>query len=126
VSRLRFSQDGKTLASGSWDGTVKLWDDPPRAGEWRPRATLTGPDFTVNDLAFRPDGKVLAFTTNDSEKANVWLADVGSGKVVGSCRSGRAATAVAFSADGRWLATGNLDGRLEVWDANQLLAAPKK
>jgi WD40 repeat protein len=45
-----FAPDGKTLASGSIDGTVKLWD----VASGQVRATLTG-----TSVAFAADGKTL-------------------------------------------------------------------
>jgi len=56
------SPDGKTLASGSCDTTVKLWG----VGTGQERATLQGHAKTVWSLAFSPDGKTLASASTDN------------------------------------------------------------
>jgi WD40 repeat protein len=53
--------DGKTLASGSADGTVKLWD----AATGKEQLTLKGHAKGVNSVAFSPDGKILASASDD-------------------------------------------------------------
>jgi hypothetical protein len=56
VSSVRFSPDGKTLASASFDNTIRLWE----VATGNPIATLEGHGSTVNSVSFSPDGKTLA------------------------------------------------------------------
>ena len=56
VNSVAFSPDGKTLASGSNDKTIKLWD----VETGQELTTLNGPDCEVSSVAFSPDGKTLA------------------------------------------------------------------
>lgn len=56
VAAIAFSPDGETIATGSWDCTVKLWD----AATGQERATFRWPIGRVLCLAFAPDGLRLA------------------------------------------------------------------
>ncbi|MFM6106662.1 MAG: trypsin-like peptidase domain-containing protein [Sphaerospermopsis kisseleviana] len=62
VNSVAFSPDGQTLAFGSTDNTIKLWD----VATGKSIATLTGHSFWVNSVAFSPDGKTLASGSYDN------------------------------------------------------------
>ncbi|MHC5733241.1 MAG: WD40 repeat domain-containing protein, partial [Nostoc sp.] len=70
-----FSPDGKTLASGSGDNTIKLWD----VSTGKAIKTLTGHSSTVNSVGFSPDGKTLASGSGDN---TIKLWDVSTGKAI--------------------------------------------
>ena len=58
---MAFAPDGRTVATGSWDGTVILWDLADRTGPRRIGQPLTGhTSREARALAFSPDGRTLA------------------------------------------------------------------
>jgi RNA polymerase sigma factor (sigma-70 family) len=116
-----YAPDGKWLASGGDDGLVLLRDAATGAVAQR----LAG-KRPVLAVAFSPDGRVLAAGGGEggSEKLRLW--DVLSGKLrrafdprySGRLPSGETAVAViAFSADGKVIASGGSLGQLDLWDA---------
>lgn len=102
VNIVAFSPDGKTLASGSADNTVKLWD--PATGKERTTLKNKG-GLEIKGLAFSPDGKTLAAGSHTS---NILLWELETGKVKKTLKanSGKAMNALAFSPDGKVLAAG--------------------
>ncbi len=71
VSSVAFSPDGKTLASGSRDSTIRLWDIASGNQKGQP---LTGHTDSVYSVAWSPDGKTLASGSWDK---TIRLWDVG-------------------------------------------------
>ncbi len=117
VISVAYSPDGTTLAGGSSDGTVQLWD----AVSGAPKATLTGHTGAVTSVAYSPDGATLATGSRDS---TVWLRDAVSGapKATLTGHTGYV-NSVAYSPDGTTLASGSDDSTVRLWDA--VSGAPK-
>src|SRR5439155_2395759 len=109
VQALAFSPDEQTLATGSWDGTIKLWNLENGALLW-----LGQHAGSIHRLVFTPDGRTLASGGDD---AAIRLWDVSTGKHLQtlSCQ-GSAVYALAWSPDGGLLAGGCFDGSIELWE----------
>jgi WD40 repeat protein len=121
ICSMRFSPDGKTLATADGSASVFLWDVAKAGKGWEPRATIPAGTFTVSALAFSPDGRTLAAGTFDTKgRPNLYVIDVVGGKLLGSYRLAGALTAVAYSPDSQTLVTGNSFGRIQLWDAEAL------
>ena len=107
VRSVAFSPDG-TLASGSWDGTAKLWNTETR----KQIATLSqgSTDSRVVSVAFSPNGEILAVV---SSVLGLW--NVATKQQIATLRGEGQPYSVAFSPDGT-LATGLWNGTIELWD----------
>jgi WD40 repeat protein len=99
VWEVRFSPDGARLASGGFDATARIWDARTGAA----LRTLRGHSEAVVGVDFSPDGRLIA-TAGDDSTIRLWRA--GDGAPLRVIDNGLHANKIAFSPDGRWLASG--------------------
>jgi WD40 repeat protein/predicted Ser/Thr protein kinase len=112
VNALAISPDGNTLASGSDDKNIKLWD----LNTQKILATLSGHSQAVKSVAFSPDGQILA-TASDDKTIKLWQVETLKEICTLSGHS-HAVKSVAFSPDGQILASGSWDKTIKLWDVN--------
>ena len=107
-----FSPDDQTLASASWDKTIRLWDVDTEQLLY----TLIGHTHHVNSVAFSPDGGTLASGSWDGT-IRLWNPHTGKLKRTLNDHSGGVVVAsVAFSSDGTMLASGGGDRTVRLWN----------
>lgn len=109
MTAIALSPDGRTLASVSFDATVKLWNVERGTLLWASKQP-----GAINAVAFAPGGLLLASGGNDG-RVHVWNAQSGT-EVQTFADQSAMISSLAWSPDARLLASGCADGSIWLWD----------
>ncbi len=121
IRALSFSVDGRRLATAGWDRRIRVWN--PETGQLLSEVDAAAQiregdeDRRIAAILYSPFGDRLA-TFHLDGYVSLWnLSDMTEGLRFRAAVVLSNGVGFAFSEDGRWLATGDLAGHVEVWDA---------
>jgi WD40 repeat protein/uncharacterized caspase-like protein len=116
ISQIKYSPDGKLIASASWDKTIKIWDT--RSGNLI--NTLKGHQDGINSIAFSSDSQTLI---SGSEDKTIKLWDLTNFKLIKTLKEHTdSIKAVTVSPDNNLIASAGYDNTIKLWTiAGELL-----
>ena len=111
VSQIKYSPDGKLIASASWDKTIKLWN----AETGSLITTLTGHKNGINTIAFSPDGQTL-ISGGEDKTIKIW--DLANNPKLIKTLKGHTDSikTVTVSSDGKLIASAGYDNTIKLWN----------
>ena len=113
ISQIKYSPDGRLIASASWDKTIKLWDN----ASGKLVSTLKSDRDGVNSIAFSPDGRTLI---SGGEDSTVRLWDITDRPKLIKILSEHedSVKTVTVSPDGELMASASYDNQIKLWSAS--------
>ncbi|MFO1066691.1 MAG: hypothetical protein U0892_22765 [Pirellulales bacterium] len=115
VHALQFSADGNELVSGGCEGTLAWW--PILDGEPKPKRVVQAHSGWIRAIDRSPDGSLIASVGNDL-MVRVWNNATGE-KTAEFAGHEKHVYSVLFHPDGKHLFTGDLGGKLNLWNLEE-------
>ena len=110
ITSLRFSNNGKSIVSSSWDKTLKIWKVENKSNI----KTLKGHLLWIEDIAFSPDGK---FLVSGGEDKSLYIWDIKTGNIIKKISGHQSRiTSIKFLKNGKYIVTGARDSLIIIWD----------
>ena len=110
IRSIAYSPDGETLACGTYDKTIVLWN----VSEWKKRAVLEGHTNGISSVVFSPDGQVLA-SGSWNGRIRLWNPHTGEHLKTFKKHASSVST-VLFSPNGQILASTEDDTTIRFWN----------
>src|SRR6185295_15289997 len=126
IYSLAATREGKLIAAATGDGEILILDGPTLAQAGSIKGHKDG--LRVKSIAFAPDNRLLASACSGVEDIEIKLWDAVTRTLIVSFVGHQGGVnCVAFSPDGKWLATGRDEKSVKVWEVASLLTlnAPK-
>jgi WD40 repeat protein len=108
ITSISFSKDGKYIATGSEDRTIKLWD----ILTGREIRTILGHSDKINSILFSPDSRYIASASSDN---TIKIFEIETGlEYMTLTGHSREVNSISFSPDGRYLASSGSDAKIKL------------
>jgi WD40 repeat protein len=118
IRKVRFSANGQLMATGSTDGSVRVW----RTASWSEHSVLSAHSLAVDDVAFNQSGERIVSASDDGT-VRVWYSDgIGEPAVLNGERGMRAAS---FAANDEFVVAGSAKGHFYKWPVGWSLLAQR-
>lgn len=119
ITALAFSPEGKHLVSGHLDGTLSIWE--LLDGNGKLITTIKGHQ-SLRGVIISPDGKYVVSASSGAFASVIEFWELPTGKLIASFGTNRPLiNCVAYSPDGKFLATGDGAGNIKLWNVNELI-----